>query len=107
MRNKIAGSMNSIPDFFELNFSFCKYYTPQNPLEEKFTSHSAFRNTVAKNQGVFVALLPDSSKIFAVKFKPGEDEFAFSAFASVCTYQDNYVLLGVDIKKQAFFTPVF
>ena len=107
MRNKIVGVQDSALDFFGLKFNYHKYYTPQNSLEESLTSTSAFRHTVAKHKGIFVASLPDGAEIFAVKFKIGEDEFPFVSFISNCLYKDGYVFLGLDIKKQVFFTPVF
>lgn len=107
MRSKIAGCENSALNISGLEFNFYKYYTPQNQIEESFTQKSSFRHTVSKYKGVFVAYLPDGAKIFALKFKPGEDEFPFISFIDNCLYKDGYVFLGADIKKQAFFTPVF
>lgn len=107
MRSKIAGCENSVLNIFGLEFNFHKYYTPQNQLEESFTSLCAFRHTIEKYKGIFVAYLPDGAKILALNFKPGEDEFPFVSLTDFCTYKDGYIFLGLDTKKQVFFTPVF
>lgn len=107
MRSKIAGADNSALKLYGLEFNFHKYYTPQNQLEESFTSLCAFRHIIEKYKGIFVAYLPDGAKIFALKFKSGEDEFPFVSLIDYCTFSDGYVFLGSDAKKQAFFSPVF
>ncbi len=107
MRNKIAGINTPNFNMEGLEFQFHKYYSPQNFMEENFTSLNGFRHTCAKHKGLFSATLPDGAKIFAVKFTPCEDEFPFVSLADYCTYKDGYILIGADIKKQAYFLPVF
>ena len=106
MRNKIAGSVEREMNIAGIKFSYHKYYSPENKLEESFMSQGGFKHTVAENKGLFVAFLDNSSKIFAVKFAPGINEFPFLSQISNTIYKNGYVFLGTDTKEQAYFKPV-
>lgn len=106
MRNKIAGSVETEINISGIKFSYHKYYSPENKLEEAFASQSCFRHTVAENKGLFAATVDRTSKIFAVKFVPAINEFPFLLHINNTLYKDGYVFLGTDTKKQAYFKPV-
>ena len=106
MRNKIAG--NSFPTF-ELSgliFTYHKYYSPQNNLENAVCSCASFRRTTAEHKGFFTCQPDRNTIIFAVKFIPGLNEIPFIEQINNTIYQDGYLLLGIDTKKQAYFMPV-
>lgn len=107
MRNKIAGSKESTLNIGNIQFIYHKYYSPQNTTEEIITSQSCFMHTLAQNKGFYVAEPDKNTKIFAIEFIPAVNEFPFIAQINNCAYTDKYILLGIDIKKQAFFKPVF
>lgn len=106
MRNKIAGSKENILNIGNIEFIYHKYYSPQNNIEELITSQSCFTHTLAQNKGFYVAYIDASTKIFAIKFIPAVNEFPFISQINNCAYINGFVLLGTDIKKQAFFMPV-
>lgn len=106
MRNKIAGSKENTLNICNTKFFYHKYYSPQNSIEEMVTSQSCFRHTLAQNKGFYVADIDKSTKIFAIQFTPAVNEFPFIAQINNCTYIDKYILVGIDIEKQAFFMPV-
>ena len=106
MRSKIAGIKESQFLMENTEFVYHKYYSPENMLEENFASQGCFKRTVAESKGLFVAVLDDKSKIFAVKFNPGINEFPFLAQINNTVYKDGYIFLGTDTKKQAYFKPV-
>ena len=106
MRNKIAGSKENILNIGDTEFIYHKYYSPQNHIEELITSQSCFMHTLAHNKGFYVTEEDTHTKIFAIKFIPGLNEFPFIAQINNCIYIDGFILLGIDIKKQAFFMPV-
>ena len=107
MRNKIAG--NSFPTFKTagITFTYHKYYSPQNDLENVVCSCASFKRTIAKHKGFFTYQPDGSTIIFAVKFIPGLDEFPFIEHINNTLYKDGHLMLGIDTKKQAFFMPVF
>lgn len=106
MRSKIAGRSESVLHIDNTEFIHHKYYSPENKLEESFTSQACFRHSIAENKGVFVATIDRYTKIFAIKFTPGKSEFPFISHINNCLYKNGYIFLGTDTKEQAFFMPV-
>ena len=106
MRNKIAGNSAPSMKISGFEFTYHKYYSPQNRLEDSFCSCGCFKRTIAEHKGLFTCKPDCNTTLFAIKFVPGLNEFPFIEQIDNTLYKDSYILLGVDTKKQAYFMPV-
>ena len=107
LKNKIAGEALLKINIGGEEFSRIKYYTPIGNLENKLLDNEAFKTLILKNKGVYVSMPDENTKVFAIKFTFGKDEFPFMDAVDNVTFKDGFIIVGVDKECNEFFMPVF
>ena len=107
VRNKIAGENILQINIKGVSFNRIKYYTPSGIMEKNLLDNNAFKLLAEKYKGIYVSQPDKNTKIFAVKFKFGEDEIPFMYSIDNVTFEDGFIIIGLDKECMEYFMPVF